>query len=60
VKSILSENPSLLNEELDENGWTALFIACNYNHSSIVSYLLKEESVDVNKGNKVNIRYLIL
>jgi ankyrin repeat protein len=54
VKSILSENPSLLNEGLNEDGWTALFTASYRNHSSIVFFLLEQENIDVNKTNKVN------
>jgi ankyrin repeat protein len=59
VKSILSENPSLLNEGLDEDGWTALYIASYNNHSSIVSFLLEQEDIDVNKTNKVSYRFWI-
>jgi ankyrin repeat protein len=54
VKSILSESPFLLNEGLDEDGNTALCTASYYNHSSIVSFLLEQEDIDVNKTNKVN------
>jgi ankyrin repeat protein len=54
VKSSLLNNPSLLNEELNEDGETALYKACLYNHLSIVSYLLEQEAVDVNKSIKVN------
>jgi ankyrin repeat protein len=57
VKSILSENPSFLNEGLDEFGYTALYLASEYNHSSIVSFLLEQENIDVNKANKVNDRF---
>jgi ankyrin repeat protein len=54
VKIILLNNPSLLNEGLNEYGFTALLLACCYNDSSIVSYLLEQEDIDVNKSNKVN------
>jgi ankyrin repeat protein len=54
VKSILINNPSLLNEELNESDWTALYLACYYNDSSIVSYLLEQQAIDVNKSDKVN------
>jgi hypothetical protein len=54
VKSILLNNPSLLNEELNEHRERALYVACYYNQSSVVSYLLELEAIDVNKSNKVN------
>jgi ankyrin repeat protein len=57
VKSILSENPFLLNEELYEDGETALFTASRNNHSSIVSFLLEQENIDVNKTKKVSYRF---
>jgi ankyrin repeat protein len=57
VKSILSENTSLLNEGLGDDGTTALYTVSFKNHPSIVSYLLEEGGVDVNKANKVNDRF---
>jgi ankyrin repeat protein len=57
VKSILSENPSLLNEGLDEEGSTALYTASDNNRSSIVSFLLQQENIDVNKTKKVSYRF---
>jgi ankyrin repeat protein len=57
VKSVLSENSSLLNEGLNEHGNTALCLASDYTHSSIVSFLLEQENIDVNKTNKVNHRF---
>jgi ankyrin repeat protein len=53
MKSILSENPFLLNEGLDEDGNTALCSASNYYESSIVSFLLEQKNIDVNKTNMV-------
>jgi ankyrin repeat protein len=53
VKDILSKDSSLLNEGLDEDGWTALYLASSYNHSLIVSFLLKLDNIDVNKADKV-------
>jgi ankyrin repeat protein len=57
VKSILSENPFLLNEGLDEFGYTTLFTASDNNHSWIVSFLLEQENIDVNKTDKVSDRF---
>jgi ankyrin repeat protein len=54
VKIILSKDSSLLNKALDEDGETALYVASDYSHSSIVTFLLKEENLDVNKANTVN------
>jgi ankyrin repeat protein len=55
VKSILSKDSSLLNEALNKYGETALYVASGYNQSSIVTFLLKEENLDVNKAiKKVN------
>jgi ankyrin repeat protein len=54
VKSVLSENPFLLNEGLTEGGNTALYTASDTNHLSIVSFLLEQENIDVNKTNMVN------
>jgi hypothetical protein len=45
--------PSIQNEALEENGWTALYVASWKNHPSIVSYLLEQEDIAVNKSNKV-------
>jgi ankyrin repeat protein len=55
VMNIISKDKSLLNEGLDEygQGWTALCTACAENHLSLVSHLLVQESIDVNKGKKV-------
>jgi ankyrin repeat protein len=53
VKSILSENPSLLNKNLDVYERTALYTACEHNHPSVVSYLLEQDSVDVKKADEV-------
>jgi ankyrin repeat protein len=57
VKSILSENPSLLNEELYEDGRTALYTTSYHNHYPIVSFLLEQKDIDVNKTNEVNDRF---
>jgi ankyrin repeat protein len=57
VKNILSENPSLLNEGLNEDGETALTCASQYNRPSIVSFLLKQKNIDVNKTDKVKVRF---
>jgi ankyrin repeat protein len=54
VKMILLENPSLLNEGLDDNGKTALSTASSFiASSSVVSFLLEQENVDVNKADEV-------
>jgi ATP-dependent Zn protease len=50
VKDILSKDSSLLNEALNEIGRIALYLASEYNHSSIVSFLLKLDNIDVNKA----------
>jgi ankyrin repeat protein len=57
VKSILLGNLSLLNEGLNENGETALYVASLYNYPSIVPFLLEQEDIDVNKTNKVSVRF---
>jgi ankyrin repeat protein len=59
VQFILSENPFLLNEELNEDGNTSLLTVSYYNHSSIVPFLLEQKDIDVNKTNKVNDRFWI-
>jgi ankyrin repeat protein len=51
VKDILSEDSSLLNEGLNKNGRTCLFIASYWNHAVIVSFLLELDKIDVNKAN---------
>jgi ankyrin repeat protein len=57
VKHIISKDSSLLNEELDEAGCTALCKASGNNHSTIVSFLLEQKDIDVNKTNKVSDRF---
>jgi hypothetical protein len=57
VKSILSENPFLLNEGRNEDDETALFTASFHYHLSIVSFLLEQKDIDVNKTEKVNDRF---
>jgi ankyrin repeat protein len=54
VKIILSKDSYLLNETLNGDGWTALYLASKYKYSSIVSFLLEQEDLDVNKADKVN------
>jgi ankyrin repeat protein len=53
VIEILSQFPSLLNEDLNEDGWTALMIASSWNSVSVVEYLLSCDSIEVNKRTKV-------
>jgi ankyrin repeat protein len=53
VKDILSKDSSLLNVELNEDGRTALHLASDYKHSSVVSFLLKIDNIDANKADKV-------
>jgi hypothetical protein len=53
VKSILSDNPSLINEGLDEDGRTVLYFSSCNNRPLVVSYLLEQQNIDVNETNKV-------
>jgi ankyrin repeat protein len=53
VKEIISQYPSLLNEDLNKLGQTALIIASKYNSVSIVEYLLSCDGIEVNKQSKV-------
>jgi hypothetical protein len=53
VKEIISQYPSLLNEDLNGNGWTPLITASCYNSVSIVEFLLSFDDIEVNKGAKV-------
>jgi ankyrin repeat protein len=53
VKDILSKDSTLLNEGLNEDGRTSLYLASYYNHSLVVSFLLKLDNIDVNKADKV-------
>jgi hypothetical protein len=53
VKEILSQYPSLLNEGLDEYGYTSLIIASNCSSVSVVEYLLSCDGIEVNKQSKV-------
>jgi ankyrin repeat protein len=57
VKDVLSKDSSLLNEELNEYGETALYLASDNNHSSIVSFLLEQKDIDANKADKVSYRF---
>jgi predicted cupin superfamily sugar epimerase len=57
VKLIISKDSSLLNEELDEAGCTALCKASEFNHSTIISFLLEQKDIDVNKTTKVSVRF---
>jgi ankyrin repeat protein len=60
VNSVLSNNPFLLNEELDAGGSTALYVACCYNQSPTVSFLLEQKAIDVNKSINVNDNNIII
>jgi hypothetical protein len=53
VKEILSQYPSLLNEDLDEFGRTSLIIASVNKSVSVVEYLLSCDGIEVNKQSKV-------
>jgi glycine cleavage system H lipoate-binding protein len=53
VKKILSQHPSLLNEDLEGDGWTSLRIASYNNSDSVVEYLLSCDEMEVNKQDKV-------
>jgi hypothetical protein len=53
VKEIISQYPSLLNEDLDGDGYTPLVIASSNNYVSIVEFLLSFDDIEVNKRNKV-------
>jgi ankyrin repeat protein len=53
VKEVLSQYPSLLNEDLNGNGYTPLIYASLHNCISIVEFLLSCDDIEVNKGNKV-------
>jgi hypothetical protein len=58
VKNILSEDPSLLNEGLDSetggSSYTALLTSLFWPQLAIISYLLEQENIDVNKSSNVN------
>jgi hypothetical protein len=53
VKEIISQYPSLLNEDLDGNGYTPLIYASLYNCISVVEFLLSCDGIEVNKQNTV-------
>jgi hypothetical protein len=53
VKEIISQYPSLLNEDLNGNGSTPLITASRNNSVSIVEFLLLRDDIEVNKGDKV-------
>jgi hypothetical protein len=54
VKSILSKFPQLVNEALDKDGRTALFLGSWKNRLPVVTYLLERGDVDINKiGDEV-------
>jgi hypothetical protein len=53
VKEIISQYPSVLNEDLDGNGNTPLIIASVYYCVSTVEFLLLCDDIEVNKGNEV-------
>jgi hypothetical protein len=54
VKEILSQYPSLLNEDLNKVGNTSLTYASMENSVSVVEYLLSCDGIEVNKQNMVN------
>eukprot|EP01040_Poterioochromonas_malhamensis_P018817 gene18817-22057_t len=49
IHKILAENPSLLNDGLDEYGTTALIQAVRFNQVEVVRYLLANPGIDVNR-----------
>jgi hypothetical protein len=53
VKEIISQYPSLLNEDLNARGNTPLIFASEHNCVSIVEFLLLCDDIKVNKGNMV-------
>jgi hypothetical protein len=53
VKEILSQYPSLLNEDLNGFGDTTLIYASLYNCVSVVEFLLSCDGIEVNKGTEV-------
>jgi hypothetical protein len=53
VKEILSQYPSLLNEDLDEDGFTSLITASMYYSVPVVEYLLSCDGIEINKQTKV-------
>jgi hypothetical protein len=53
VKEIISQSPSLLNEDLNGYGYTPLATACYANCISIVEFLLSCDGIEVNKQYKV-------
>jgi ankyrin repeat protein len=57
VNDILSKDSSLLNEGLNEDEETALYLASFNNHSLIVSFLLKMDNIDVNEAMKVIVSF---
>jgi ankyrin repeat protein len=52
VKKLLSLYPSLLNEDLDGDGFTPLIMATMCNSTRVVEFLLSLEETEVNIANR--------
>lgn len=47
VRTMLSERPYYINKPITDKLWTALFIACEFEHFDLIHYLITEKQADM-------------